>query len=274
MSYVQAQSRYITSRGEISFTSEAPLEVIKAQSKELKGPFDADKKTFAFTVPVKSFEGFNSPLQREHFNENYMESTQYDKATFNGKIIEQIDFTKDGEYEVRAKGKLNVHGIEQERIIKATISTKDGKPGACTPFLGSSSKNTVHPQNCVSENSRRNSVESSGRFYNARALKLLFTICSLVLGVALHTQTPRFNHHPMGGEWEDTRVNKIYEAGSGLLWFGADRGLFQYDGRNFIFRPSGDSVQRATTAIYEDRQGTLWVGYEDGAVFTKPKPVN
>ncbi len=127
VSYVQAQSRYITSRGEISFTSEAPLEVIKAQSKELKGAIDADKKTFAFTVPVKSFEGFNSPLQREHFNENYMESTQYDKATFNGKIIEQIDFTKDGEYEVRAKGKLNVHGIEQERIIKATISTKDGK---------------------------------------------------------------------------------------------------------------------------------------------------
>ncbi|MBK8706863.1 MAG: hypothetical protein IPN33_27015 [Saprospiraceae bacterium] len=102
-------------------------------------------------------------------------------------------------------------------------------------------------------------------------MKLLFTICSLVLGVALHAQTPRFNHHPMGGEWEDTRVNKIYEAGSGLLWFGADRGLFQYDGRNFIFWPSGDSVQRAATAIYEDRQGTLWVGYEDGAVFTKPK---
>lgn len=125
--YVQAQSRYITSRGEISFTSEAPLEVIKAQSKELRGAIDADKKTFAFTVPVKSFEGFNSPLQREHFNENYMESTQYDKATFNGKIIEQIDFTKDGEYEVRAKGKLNVHGIEQERIIKATISAKGGK---------------------------------------------------------------------------------------------------------------------------------------------------
>lgn len=127
VSYVQAQSRYITSRGEISFTSEAPLEVIKAQSKELRGAIDADKKTFAFTVPVKSFEGFNSPLQREHFNENYMESTQYDKATFNGKIIEQIDFTKDGEYEVRAKGKLNVHGIEQERIIKATISAKGGK---------------------------------------------------------------------------------------------------------------------------------------------------
>jgi len=87
--------------------------------------------------------------------------------------------------------------------------------------------------------------------------------------MALHAQTPRFNHHPMGGEWGDTRVKKVYQAESGLLWFGADRGLFQYDGRNFIFRSSGDSVQRAATAIYEDRQGTLWVGYEDGAVFTK-----
>lgn len=127
VAYMQAQNRYLTSRGEVWFTSDAPLEVIKAHSNQLKGAIDADKNTFAFTVAIKTFEGFNSPLQREHFNENYMESTLYDKASFNGKIIEQVDFTKDGEYEVRAKGKFIVHGIEQERIIKATISAKAGK---------------------------------------------------------------------------------------------------------------------------------------------------
>ncbi len=123
---VQAQ-KYVTSKGEIWFTSEAPLEVIKAYSSALRGAIDADNKTFAFSVAVNTFEGFNSPLQREHFNENYMESNRFDKAGFNGKIIEQTDFTKDGEYAVRAKGKFNVHGIEQERIIKATIIAKGGK---------------------------------------------------------------------------------------------------------------------------------------------------
>ena len=71
--------------------------------------------------------GFNSPLQREHFNENYMESEHYPEATFTGKIIEDVDLARDGEYDVRAKGKLNIHGMEQERIIKGHVVTKNGK---------------------------------------------------------------------------------------------------------------------------------------------------
>ena len=85
------------------------------------------KKTFAFKVSNASFVGFNSPLQREHFNENYMETDVYAESTFSGKIIEDIDITKDGEYKVRAKGKLKIHGVEQERIIDIEIKTKDNK---------------------------------------------------------------------------------------------------------------------------------------------------
>jgi len=61
-------------------------------------------------------------LQKEHFNENYLESDKYPEASFKGKIIEDIDLDKDGEYEVRAKGELTIHGIMQERIIKANIN--------------------------------------------------------------------------------------------------------------------------------------------------------
>lgn len=113
--------------GSIYFKSDAPLELIEAQSKLLKGVIDTEKRTFAYSVFVESFEGFNSPLQREHFNENYMESTLYSKATFAGKIIENIDFQKDGLYHIRAKGKLNIHGVEQERILKATIKISNGQ---------------------------------------------------------------------------------------------------------------------------------------------------
>jgi hypothetical protein len=45
---------------------------------------------------MQTFEGFNSALQREHFNENYIESNRFPDASFNGKIIEDIDFAKDG----------------------------------------------------------------------------------------------------------------------------------------------------------------------------------
>jgi len=113
-------------KGVVNFRSDAPLELIKASSKELKGKLDASKKTFAFMVKMRSFEGFNSPLQKEHFNENYLESSQYPDAYFSGKIIEDIDFTQNGTYTVRAKGNLFIHGIQQERIIKSTITIDNG----------------------------------------------------------------------------------------------------------------------------------------------------
>ncbi|MCU0395426.1 MAG: YceI family protein, partial [Chitinophagaceae bacterium] len=47
---------------------------------------------------------------------------RYHDATFKGKIIEELNWNHSGKYTVRAKGMLNIHGVEQERIIKADIS--------------------------------------------------------------------------------------------------------------------------------------------------------
>jgi len=125
---------YGTNNGSITFSSDAPLELIKASSNEMRGKFDIARKLFAFTVSITSFKGFNSPLQREHFNENYMESVQYPNASFSGKVIEDVDFLKDGTYTIRAKGNLSVHGVLQERIIKADIIIKDGKISISSDF--------------------------------------------------------------------------------------------------------------------------------------------
>lgn len=122
---VSAQE-FNTSNGIIHFRSDAPLELIKASSKEMRGKLVADKKAFAFAVKIRSFNGFNSPLQKEHFNENYLESNVYPDATFSGRIIEDIDFTQNGTYTVRAKGILTIHGVQQERIIKSEITIKNG----------------------------------------------------------------------------------------------------------------------------------------------------
>lgn len=111
-------------KGRIHFRSDAPLEIIEARSNRLRGVIDPANQQFAWAVEIKTFEGFNSPLQREHFNENYMESNKYANATFTGKIIEKINFEQDGSYPVRAKGKLLIHGLEQERIIKGTLEVK------------------------------------------------------------------------------------------------------------------------------------------------------
>lgn len=114
-------------KGSINFYSNAPNEVIKAVSEELKGVLNTEKKQFAFKIEVGSFKGFNSPLQQDHFNENYMETGKYPDVSFSGKIIEDVDLSADGKYTVRAKGRLNVHGISRDRIIYAKVSVKDKK---------------------------------------------------------------------------------------------------------------------------------------------------
>lgn len=116
---------YTVSDGTIIFWSDAPLELIKASSTKLKGVFNAEQKRFAFTMNVNTFKGFNSPLQQEHFNENYLESDKYPRASFEGKIIEDIDLKRDGQYNIRAKGNLTIHGVVQERIIKCELSIKN-----------------------------------------------------------------------------------------------------------------------------------------------------
>ena len=120
------QNIYTARKSKVDFISDAPLELIKASSVKLQGLIDAEKRTFAFSIPAESFKGFNSPLQQEHFYENYMETKTYTASKFEGKIIEQIDFSIDGSYTIRAKGTLTIHGVEQERIIKVQMRIAKG----------------------------------------------------------------------------------------------------------------------------------------------------
>jgi hypothetical protein len=114
---------YYVTASSVKFRSEALQEVISAESVKMLGVIDPVKRTFAFSVQNSSFQGFNSALQRVHFNENYMESDIYPLTSFKGKIIEDVDFNVPGVYQLRAKGYLTVHGIVKERIIRAQLTT-------------------------------------------------------------------------------------------------------------------------------------------------------
>jgi hypothetical protein len=125
--YTRQENLYFTDSGHAKFTSDAPLEFIQASSNELAGILNINDLTFSFTVPMVSFQGFNSALQRTHFNENYIESEKFPNSTFKGKVIEEIDFTSPGTYHIRAKGLLNVHGIENDRIMRCTLRVESGR---------------------------------------------------------------------------------------------------------------------------------------------------
>lgn len=122
--FCNAQSGiYKTTEGRITFKSDAPLETIVAFSTKLEGAIGNEGLTFAFLVPILSFNGFNNGLQRQHFYENYLEASRYPEASFTGKIIESVDFSKPGTYIIRAKGQLNIHGKSKERILKVELTS-------------------------------------------------------------------------------------------------------------------------------------------------------
>lgn len=121
--------------GTISFKSDAPLELIQAESRKLRGAIDPLKNTFAFSVSTKSFEGFNSGLQQEHFHENYIESEKYPTATFSGKFIEDISELEAGTHEVRAKGMLKIHGESVERILKCKMEVDGEEVDISSEFI-------------------------------------------------------------------------------------------------------------------------------------------
>jgi hypothetical protein len=123
--HAQAQL-FISSSSEISFFSEAPLENIEATNYNSASMLNIAAKQLVFQIPIKGFE-FEKDLMQEHFNENYLESDKYPKASFNGNINEDVDLSKDGTYEVTATGIMLIHGVEQERTIAGKITINGNK---------------------------------------------------------------------------------------------------------------------------------------------------
>jgi len=124
--FLQAQSNYSTRNGKISFFSSTPLEDIKAASNNGTAVLLSKTKDIAFQVPIKSFQ-FEKGLMQEHFNENYMESDKYPVAKFKGKLNQDIDLSKNGEYDVTSTGTLSLHGVDKPRTISGKLKVSDGK---------------------------------------------------------------------------------------------------------------------------------------------------
>jgi hypothetical protein len=117
---LSAQKLWDCSQGKIDFFSKTPVEDIEAHSKAAGAILNTETGAIAFEVPIKSFK-FPNGLMEEHFNENYMDSDKFPKASFSGKMEPLVDFSKPGTHQVKAKGKLKIHGVEVEREFTGTL---------------------------------------------------------------------------------------------------------------------------------------------------------
>jgi polyisoprenoid-binding protein YceI len=119
--------KLITKTGSIKFQASMPsYEEVAAENKSVSAVLEQSTGDFASLVLIKGFR-FKVALMEEHFNENYMESEKFSKATLKGKI-EDFDVSKisNTAKNFTLKGELTIHGKTKPItvIVKVSKSAK------------------------------------------------------------------------------------------------------------------------------------------------------
>jgi hypothetical protein len=113
--------KFTSSKSVITFFSDAAIEDIKATNKKGASIIDMSSGEMVFSIPVDQFQ-FKKSLMQEHFNEKYLETEKYPKATFQGSLE---GFKKERPVQtVNARGVLTIHGISKPIEAVGTIEQK------------------------------------------------------------------------------------------------------------------------------------------------------
>ena len=119
--------QFMTREGQVHFFSSTPLEDIEADNGQMSAILDEATGGFAFQVQMRAFH-FPKALMEEHFNESYVESDAFPKATFRGTLKPwEPSAEAKGPTEVVAEGEFDFHGVKTTRSIPGEIMRKDGK---------------------------------------------------------------------------------------------------------------------------------------------------
>ncbi len=125
--------KMVTRTGEIKFEASMPaFEPVAATNNSVSAILDESTGEFAALALVKAFK-FKIPLMEEHFNENYMESSKFPKATFKGRII-NFDASKLSNAKYDLEGDLTIHGVTKKIKTKIALVLKDKKINADCNF--------------------------------------------------------------------------------------------------------------------------------------------
>lgn len=117
--------KFMTRTGAVSFRSAAKMETIEAVNNEAACVVNLKTGEVVMQMMVRSFK-FEKALMQEHFNENYMESHKYPKATFKGNIGDAGQRVQSGGIvKAIAEGELTMHGVSQSVKVPVTLSLRD-----------------------------------------------------------------------------------------------------------------------------------------------------
>lgn len=106
---------------------------VKAINKSSSAVLKADTGNFAALLLIKAFD-FKIALMQEHFNENYMDSDKFSRATFKGKINDFNINEINSEKEYIIEGVLSIRDIDKKIKTNATLHKESDKIYIKTTF--------------------------------------------------------------------------------------------------------------------------------------------
>ena len=119
--FLSAQ-QYLTREARLDFDAGSPLEDIEAFTESGSAVYDANTGKIGVQVLMTSFQ-FKRALMQEHFNENYVESEKFPKASFKGLYSEG-----------NVSGGLTIHGVTKEIKVPARLNQENGNFVLVTSF--------------------------------------------------------------------------------------------------------------------------------------------
>jgi hypothetical protein len=125
---ILGQEEMTTNAGIIDFEASVPLfEEVKATNNKASCILNTKTAAIASVVLIQDFR-FKIPMMEKHFNDNYMESADYPKATFKG-IIEGFNWNIIGTApkEFKLNGTLKLHGKSKKIGTIAILRKVDGR---------------------------------------------------------------------------------------------------------------------------------------------------
>lgn len=117
----RAQADFVTRSGKINFNASTPLEDIEAENARVNALLKTDSGAFGVVLLISEFE-FPRKLMQEHFNENYLESEKFPKATFSGTIPVNTLPETGGNCQCTVSGTLTLHGVSRPLQATARIT--------------------------------------------------------------------------------------------------------------------------------------------------------
>ncbi len=124
--FTSPASKWISQKTHVHFFSHTEVEDIEANNFKSVSTLDPTTGDVVFSVPMQSFE-FEKSLMQKHFNaKKFLNTKQFPKAKFKGKItnLPEINFSKDGTYTAMVEGDMTIKDKTNKVKTKGSVTVK------------------------------------------------------------------------------------------------------------------------------------------------------